>query len=130
MRENRGWSAPSEKLAVGIAAKAVMVRQQLLLGLFTAGLLAVLVFLVPQARGIFEQQGMELPAPTIYVLQLSQLVSAWWWAVAVLFGAQLAWALTTPHRRLAGWVTWSETLVVGLAWPLSAVALLLPFLKL
>lgn len=41
----------------------------------------LLIFVVPQFQSMFDQFGADLPALTLFVVQLSEIFQKWWWAV-------------------------------------------------
>jgi type IV pilus assembly protein PilC len=44
----------------------------------------LLIFVIPQFRSLFQSFGADLPAFTLFVIWLSEVVQQWWWAI---FGA-------------------------------------------
>jgi len=42
----------------------------------------LLIFVVPQFQDMFDQFGADLPALTLFVVDLSIIFQAWWWAIA------------------------------------------------
>jgi type IV pilus assembly protein PilC len=47
----------------------------------------LLVFVVPQFKDLFDSFGADLPAMTLMVINLSEFMQAWWWAIAGGIGA-------------------------------------------
>ena len=41
----------------------------------------LLIFVIPQFQSLFENFGAELPAFTLFVINLSKIVQEWWWAI-------------------------------------------------
>jgi type II secretory pathway component PulF len=75
--------------------------------LVCVGTLAVsllVTFLVPRFKQIFEDLGRTLPAPTQFLLDLSEFLGQWWWALLLaivgLVFAYRVWS-RTPRGRLA-----------------------------
>jgi type IV pilus assembly protein PilC len=42
----------------------------------------LLVFVVPQFQELFDSFGADLPAMTVFVINLSEFMQAWWWVIA------------------------------------------------
>ena len=51
-------------------------------------LTVIMIFVIPAFKEVFKSFGADLPAPTLFVIALSEFFVAWWWAI---FGA--------AHRR-------------------------------
>ena|SRR3990167_2515704 len=47
--------------------------------------LLMIIFVMPQVRGIFEEMEVELPLLTRIVLGISGVIEKWWWALGILF---------------------------------------------
>jgi type IV pilus assembly protein PilC len=47
-------------------------------------LVVIMIFVIPAFKEVFSSFGADLPAPTLFVIALSEFFVAWWWA---LFGA-------------------------------------------
>ncbi len=58
----------------------------------------LLIFVVPQFQDMFDQFGADLPALTQFVVHLSELFQAWWWAVVVGVGG-IVFTLREAKRR-------------------------------
>jgi len=58
----------------------------------------ILIFVIPQFKTLFESFGGELPAFTQMVINLSEFIQAWWWAI---FGSMAAgiWSLINLWKR-------------------------------
>ncbi len=58
----------------------------------------ILLFVIPQFQALFANFGADLPALTMMVINLSEFLQEWWWAV---FGGLAAgiWALLAYHKR-------------------------------
>ena len=75
--------------------------------LVCVGTLAVsllVTFLVPRFKQIFEDLGRALPAPTQFLMDLSEFMGQWWWAILLgIVGLLFAYKLwsRTPRGRLA-----------------------------
>ncbi len=46
----------------------------------------LLIFVIPQFRALFQSFGADLPAFTLFVLWLSEVVQKWWWAIFSVIG--------------------------------------------
>lgn len=74
--------------------------------LVCVGTLAVsllVTFLVPRFKQIFEDLGRALPAPTQFLMDLSEFMGQWWWAIGLgIVGLLLVYRLwsRTPRGRL------------------------------
>lgn len=62
-------------------------------GIASAAILSLLLFILPQFEEIFQGMRIELPLPTMVLLQLSALVVRWWYGVipGMLFGPVFLW---------------------------------------
>lgn len=60
----------------------------------------LLIFVVPQFQDVFSNFGAELPAPTLFVIALSEAMQANWWMFIVAIGA-LAWGYKHMHAKSA-----------------------------
>ena len=58
----------------------------------------LLIFVVPTFRDLFQSFGADLPAFTLMVINLSEFVQAWWWAILFAM-AGAGWAFTEAKRR-------------------------------
>lgn len=67
----------------------------------------LLIFVVPTFRDLFQSFGADLPAFTLMVINLSEFVQAWWWAI--LFGfAAIGWGVKEAHFRSAKFRRWVD----------------------
>lgn len=58
----------------------------------------LLIFVVPQFQDMFDQFGADLPALTLFVVNLSELFQEWWWAVIAAVGG-VVFLLREAKRR-------------------------------
>ncbi len=58
----------------------------------------LLIFVIPQFQTLFHSFGADLPALTLFVLKLSALFQAWWWAIFGGIGATVYALLETKRR--------------------------------
>ncbi|MDN5862115.1 MAG: type II secretion system F family protein, partial [Salinisphaera sp.] len=58
----------------------------------------LLYFVVPQFQSLFQGFGADLPAFTLLVIHLSELVQTWWWAIIGAIGLA-AFGFTKLHQR-------------------------------
>lgn len=58
----------------------------------------LLIFVIPQFQSLFQNFGADLPAFTLFVINLSKMVQEWWWAI---FGgiAAVGYGLYEARRR-------------------------------
>ena len=49
----------------------------------------LLIFVVPEFKSLFDSFGADLPAMTLFVIQISEFVHAWWWIIAGGIGASI-----------------------------------------
>ncbi|MGH2540766.1 MAG: type II secretion system F family protein [Actinomycetota bacterium] len=69
--------------------KSAMTYPVAVVGLVVLIMGAMLLFVVPQFKGIYEQLGGQLPLPTRVLLMLSDALKTYWWmVVAMAFGAR------------------------------------------
>jgi general secretion pathway protein F len=67
----------------------------------------LLTFVVPRFAALFEDSHMEMPLPTQVMLQVSNVVQAWWW-LAVLVGAGLFSAFRLYIGTTQGRLKWDR----------------------
>jgi len=60
----------------------------------------LLIFVVPQLQSVFDSFGAELPAPTLFVIALSEFMQSYWW-VFILFIGVTIWFLKNLHAKSA-----------------------------
>jgi len=60
----------------------------------------LLIFVVPQFQEVFSNFGAELPAPTLFVIALSEAMQAYWWMFVIGIGAA-AWSYKYMHAKSA-----------------------------
>ncbi|AHF04940.1 type II secretion system protein F [Marichromatium purpuratum 984] len=61
----------------------------------------ILLFVIPQFKDLFSSFGADLPAFTLMVINLSDLLRQWWWAVFLGLGA-LGYGFTALYKRSRG----------------------------
>lgn len=61
----------------------------------------LLVFVVPQFKEVFANFGADLPAFTMLVVNLSEFMVGWWWAIALVIGATIVAFIMLIHRSPA-----------------------------
>ena len=90
--------------------------------LATVGLVSIVIlltFVVPKFASVFEESHIKVPAPTLAMLEVSKLVTAYWWMAA---SALVAGAITFQvYTRTAPGRLWWDTL--RLKTPLLGIAL-------
>jgi type IV pilus assembly protein PilC len=90
--------------------KSAMTYPIAVIGLAVALVNVLLIFVIPVFAAMFADFGAKLPAPTQFLIDLSDFMKAWWWAIAL--GAYGAWFVfnkyvATPNGRR----TWHQFLV-------------------
>ena len=60
----------------------------------------LLIFVVPQFAEVFSGFGAELPAPTLFVVALSEGMQAYWWIFVIAIGASI-WSYKHMHAKSA-----------------------------
>ena len=82
-----------------------MIYPALLAGVGLASIVLLLTFVVPRFASIFSDSTMKIPLPTKMLLEVSNVVTAWWWVGAsVLAAALIIWRVYT--RTVAGRLWW------------------------
>ncbi len=82
------YKEKTEKLKAKIKKAMTYPAAVLVVAVFVSGILLIKV--VPQFQTVFEGFGAELPAFTLMVIGLSEIVQTWWWAIVGLcFGSFL-----------------------------------------
>src|ERR1017187_1414047 len=82
-----------------------MIYPALLAGVGLASIVLLLTFVVPRFASIFNDSTMKIPVPTKMLLEVSNVVTAWWWVGAgALAGALIVWRVYT--RTVAGRLWW------------------------
>jgi general secretion pathway protein F len=82
-----------------------MIYPALLAGVGLASIVLLLTFVVPRFAGIFSDSTMKIPTPTKILLEVSNVVTAWWWVGALAIVITLiAWRIYT--RTTAGRLWW------------------------
>jgi len=96
-----------------------MIYPALLATVGCASIIVLLTFVVPKFASMFEDSHLRIPVPTLMMLQVSKVVTAYWWiAATVLFVAAVSFRIytrTTPGRL------WWDT--IRLKVPLLGIAL-------
>src|ERR1019366_4258699 len=73
-----------------------MIYPALLAGVGLTSIVLLLTFVVPRFASIFSDSTMKIPLPTKILLQVSDVVSAWWWVGAsVLLASLIVWRVYT-----------------------------------
>ncbi len=81
-----------------------MVYPALLACVGLASILLLLTFVVPRFASIFNDTTMKIPAPTQIMLQVSNVIRAWWWVGAGALAAfAVAWRGYTTTRQGRFW---------------------------
>jgi len=96
-----------------------MIYPALLATVGCASIIVLLTFVVPKFAAIFDDSHLKIPTPTLVMLQVSKVVTAYWWmAASVLLVAAVSFRIytrTTPGRL------WWDT--IRLKAPLLGIAL-------
>src|SRR4029077_5859745 len=82
-----------------------MIYPALLAGVGLTSIVLLLTFVVPRFASIFSDSTMKIPTPTKILLEVSNVVTAWWWVGALAIVITLiAWRVYT--RSVAGRLWW------------------------
>lgn len=82
--------------------KSAMTYPIAVIGLAIALVNVLLIFVIPVFAAMFKDFGAQLPAPTQFLINLSDFLRAWWWAIAI--GCYGLWwvvgkFVSTPNGR-------------------------------
>jgi type IV pilus assembly protein PilC len=61
----------------------------------------IMVWVIPAFKQVFTSFGADLPAPTLFVIMVSDLVVAWWWLAFLLLGGAIGGAVMFYRRSAA-----------------------------
>jgi type IV pilus assembly protein PilC len=61
-------------------------------------LTVIMLFVIPAFKEVFSSFGADLPAPTLFVIALSEFFVAWWWAIFGILGGGLYFFFQTWKR--------------------------------
>ncbi len=96
-----------------------MIYPALLATVGLASILVLLTFVVPKFASVFEESHMKIPVPTLMMLQVSKVVTTYWWMAAIVLAVTAVsfgmYVRTTPGRL------WWDTLRLKV--PLLGIAL-------
>jgi type II secretory pathway component PulF len=96
-----------------------MIYPALLATVGCASIIVLLTFVVPKFASIFDDSHLKIPTPTLVMLQVSKVVTAYWWmAASVLFVAAVSFRIYT--RTTSGRLWWDT---IRLKVPLLGIAL-------
>jgi len=96
-----------------------MIYPALLATVGCASIVVLLTFVVPKFASIFEDSHLRIPTPTLIMLQVSKVVTAYWWiAASVLFVSAVSFRVYT--RTTSGRLWWDT---IRLKVPLLGIAL-------
>jgi type IV pilus assembly protein PilC len=90
--------------------KSAMTYPIAVIGLAVALVNVLLIFVIPVFAAMFADFGAKLPAPTQFLIDLSDFMKAWWWAIGIgAYAAYYAFSkyIATPNGRR----TWHQFLV-------------------
>ncbi len=96
-----------------------MIYPALLATVGLASIVVLLTFVVPKFASVFEESHMKIPVPTLMMLQVSKVVTTYWWMAAtvlVVTGVSFSMYVRTAPGRL-----WWDT--IRLKVPLLGIAL-------
>jgi len=103
-----GYFESSVKLSKKV--KSAMTYPIAVIGLAIALVNVLLIFVIPVFADMFKDFGAKLPAPTQMLIDLSNFLKAWWWAIAL--GAYGAWVVFSKYTATpAGRRQWDQFLV-------------------
>ncbi|MFT3785701.1 MAG: type II secretion system F family protein [Tepidisphaeraceae bacterium] len=92
-----------KQLKVRGAVRGAMVYPSLLIGLGFVVLSSMIFFVLPRFEGLFKELDAPLPPTTEFLLWLSRVMTAWWWAIVPATAALVAgslWWLRSPAGRV------------------------------
>ena len=96
-----------------------MIYPALLATVGCSSIVVLLTFVVPKFASIFEDSHLKIPTPTLIMLQVSKVVTAYWWiAASVLFVSAVSFRVYT--RTTSGRLWWDT---IRLKVPLLGIAL-------
>jgi len=72
----------------------------------------LLIFVVPQFKEVFSSFGAELPAPTLFVIALSDFMQDYWWVFVLTVGVSI-WAFKRAHATSAEFRKNIDRLILG-----------------
>ena len=61
----------------------------------------LLIFVVPTFKDVFAQFGADLPAPTQFVVSLSEFAVQWWWLIALVIAGSIVALIMAKNRSVA-----------------------------
>ena len=61
-------------------------------------LTVIMIFVIPAFKEVFSSFGADLPAPTLFVIAVSEFFVTWWWAIFGLLGGGIYFFLETWKR--------------------------------
>ncbi len=94
-QEERNYDLIS-RIRGAMAYPVVVLSLLLLVGVF------VMIFIIPQLTSLLTDSGVPLPLATQLLIDLSDLLRVWWWAVLLVLGSLVAGAVAfyqTPYGR-------------------------------
>ena len=98
---------------------SAMIYPALLATVGCASIVVLLTFVVPKFASIFDDSHLKIPTPTLVMLQVSKVVTAYWWiAASVLFVSAVSFRVYT--RTTSGRLWWDT---IRLKVPLLGIAL-------
>lgn len=71
----------------------------------------LLIFVIPQFEDLFSGFGADLPAPTLFVLALSEFFQQWWWAIFFGIGATI-YLFIEGRRRSRGFAHFLDRMML------------------
>ena len=60
----------------------------------------IMIFVIPAFKEVFTSFGADLPAPTLFVISMSEFFVKWWWALAIFGGGGLYFFLQAWKRSV------------------------------
>ena len=60
----------------------------------------IMIWVVPAFKTVFESFGANLPAPTLFVMAISEFFVTWWWAIFSIIGGSIYFFLQSWQRSL------------------------------
>lgn len=85
------------------SVRSALAYPVILLGMVAVTILVMLVVVLPQFQGMFEEAGSRLPTAAILVVRAGELARQWWWLTPLpplVLGFAIAASVRTPRGRL------------------------------
>jgi type IV pilus assembly protein PilC len=85
-------------LAIKKKIKSALMYPMSILGIAFVVTSVIMIWVVPAFKSVFTSFGADLPAPTLFVMAISEFFVAWWWAIFGGLGAGIYFFFQTWQR--------------------------------